>query len=48
MLDSALTDDSGAYRVGNLKPSNTFLMRVKLDGRVVSAHPAAKKVCTGA
>lgn len=46
VLDSALTDDSGAYRVGNLKPGNTFLMRVKLDGRVVSAHPAAKKVCT--
>jgi hypothetical protein len=45
VLDSALTDDSGSYRVGNLKPGNTYLMRVKLDGRVVSAHPGAKKVC---
>jgi hypothetical protein len=44
VLDSALTDDSGAYRVGNLKPGNTYLMRVKLDGRVVSAHPTGKKV----
>jgi hypothetical protein len=44
VLDSALTDDVGLYRVGNLKPGHTFLMRVKLDGRVVSAHPAGKKV----
>jgi len=48
VLDSSLTDDTGAYRVGNLKPGNTYLMRVRLDGRVISAHPSGKKVrmCT--
>jgi hypothetical protein len=44
VLDSALTDESGAYRVGGLKPGHTYLMRVRLDGRVISAHPAGKKV----
>lgn len=44
VLDSSVTDESGAYRVGNLKPGHTYDMRVKLDGRVISAHPAGKKV----
>lgn len=44
VLDSALTDEGGVYRVGNLKPGNSYLMRVRLDGRVLSAHPAGKKV----
>lgn len=44
VLDSALTDESGAYRVGGLKPGHTYLMRVRLDGRVISAHPAGRKV----
>lgn len=44
VLDSALTDDTGSYRVGNLKPGNTYLMRVRLDGRVISAHPTGHKV----
>jgi hypothetical protein len=44
VLDSALTDESGSYRVGGLRPGNTYLMRVRLDGRVISAHPAGRKV----
>ena len=44
VLDSALTDNTGAYRVGNLKPGNTYLMRVRLDGRVITAHPSGHKV----
>lgn len=45
MLDSSVTDESGHYRIGNLGPGVSYTTRVKLDGRVTSAHPASVKVC---
>eukprot|EP00775_Hariotina_reticulata_P012385 gene12385-12519_t len=47
VLDSSVADDSGAYRIGNLKPGYTYEMRVKLDGRVISAHPISRTVDLG-
>jgi hypothetical protein len=44
VLDSSVTDDAGKYRVGNLKPATAYEVRVRLDGRVISAHPASQQV----
>jgi len=33
-----------ACRIGNLKPGTSYETRVKLDGRVISAHPISRKV----
>lgn len=44
VLDSSVTDASGQYRIGNLKPGVTYTIRVRLDGRVTSAHPASVQV----
>ncbi|KAF6256204.1 hypothetical protein COO60DRAFT_1702424 [Scenedesmus sp. NREL 46B-D3] len=44
VLDSSATDELGEYRIGNLKPGVAYQIRVRLDGRVVGAHPAAQQV----
>jgi hypothetical protein len=44
VLDSSVTEDAGEYRIGKLKPGAAYEMRVRLDGRVISAHPASQQV----
>lgn len=44
VLDSSVTDDAGQYRIGNLRPGAAYELRVRFDGRVVSAHPASQQV----